>query len=319
MESLDPTKIKIEKKTLHVPPLEELKTVFSAALEKNFAEFSVEIVDSPDFQKPPFTLAASGLSGNPTILEVGGPAYLLPLVQKEKVYDIKNLAPHLNHGDKSFVIGAGAGPWPYANTNCEMMMNVVLNSPKSSESTKISLVNKNNGQCILKTLPGNETRFALLANLFLSHGQQGRVIRVFAKKRIGNYDFIATMQKALEKNYPDKLVGLGGTFLLKEGKAKQHVMQDFSQTPLKTEVDLNNWLKFYNMSAPLVAVGTFVSAETNLDLRVQHFHSFSQHGEGGHYHIDTTPEIVEYLGYFTPGKILYRVDQPPKASTFGKD
>lgn len=34
--------------------------VFSAALEKNFAEFSVEIVDSPDFQKPPFTLAASG-------------------------------------------------------------------------------------------------------------------------------------------------------------------------------------------------------------------------------------------------------------------
>lgn len=26
MESLDPTRIKIEKKTLHVPPLEELKT-----------------------------------------------------------------------------------------------------------------------------------------------------------------------------------------------------------------------------------------------------------------------------------------------------
>lgn len=87
------------------------------------------------------------------------------------------------------------------------MMNVVLNSPKSSESTKISLVDKNNGQCILKTLPGNETRFALLANLFLSQGQQGRVMRVFAKKRIGNLDFIATMQKALEKNYPDKLVG----------------------------------------------------------------------------------------------------------------
>ncbi|XP_051174439.1 ester hydrolase C11orf54 homolog [Leptopilina boulardi] len=319
MESLEPTKIKIEKKNLHVPPLDELKSVFSAALEKNFAEFSVEIVDSPDFQKPPFTLAASGLGGKPTILEVGGPAYLLPLVQKEKVYDIKKLAPFLNHGDKSFVIGAGAGPWPYINTNCEMMMNVVLNTPKSSESTKISFVDKNNGECILKTLPANETRFALLANLFLCQGQLGKVIRVFAKKRIGNDDFIATMQKSLANYYPDKLVGLGGTFLLKEGKAKQHVMQDFSKIPLKTEEDLNNWLKFYNMSAPLIAVGTFVSAETNLDLRVQHFHSFSNHGEGGHYHNDTTPDIVEYLGYFTPGEILYRVDQPPNASNFGKD
>lgn len=66
------------------------------------------------------------MSGNPTILEVGGPAYLLPLVQKEKVYDIKNLAPHLNHGDKSFVIGAGAGPWPYANTNCEVNFTIIL-------------------------------------------------------------------------------------------------------------------------------------------------------------------------------------------------
>ena len=53
----------------------------------------------------------------------------------------------------------------------------------------------------------------------------------------------------------------------------------------------------------------------DLDLRVQHFHSFSHHGEGGHYHIDTTPDIVEYLGYFTPGEILFRVDQPPATTS----
>lgn len=55
---------------------------------------------------------------------------------------------------------------------------------------------------------------------------------------------------------------MGGTFLLKEGKAKQHVMPDFSKTPLNTPADLDDWLKFYDMSAPLIAVGTFVSAET---------------------------------------------------------
>lgn len=96
-------------------------------------------------------------------------------------------------------------------------------------------------------------------------------------------------------------------------------MPDFSSTPLTTEPALNNWLKFYDMSAPLIAVGTLVSAETDLDLRVQHFHSFSHHGEGGHYHIDTTPDTVEYLGYFTVADTLYRIDQPTAGVTFGKD
>lgn len=49
---------------------------------------------------------------------------------------------------------------------------------------------------------------------------------------------------------------------MREGKIKQHVMQDFSTTLLDTEEQLNNWLRFYNMSTPLVAVGTFVSSES---------------------------------------------------------
>ena len=96
-------------------------------------------------------------------------------------------------------------------------------------------------------------------------------------------------------------------------------MPDFSQEPLENLRDLDNWLHYYEMTAPLVAVGTLVSNETDLDLRVQHFHSFSHHGEGGHYHIDTTPEKVEYLGYFNVGEVLYRIDQPENKLLFGKD
>ncbi|XP_033220131.1 ester hydrolase C11orf54 homolog [Belonocnema kinseyi] len=319
MAALDSSKLKIESRTLYVPPLEELKTVFSEALSKNFAEFSVEIVDSPDLKEKPFTLAASGLGGKATVLEVGGPFFLRPLVHRDKVYDIKTMAPLVGHGEKSFVIGAAGGPWPYINNNCELMMNVLLDNPKPSESSRIAFVDKNNGTSVLQVLPKNETRFALMANLFLSEGKPGKVLKVYAKKRTGKNDFIATMQKALVSHYTDKFVGLGGTFLLKEGKAKQHVMPDFSETPINTLADLNNWLNFYDMSAPLIAVGTFVSAEPDLDLKVQHFHSFSYHGEGGHYHIDTTPDIVEYLGYFTPGEIFYRVDQPSVVKSSGKN
>lgn len=55
---------------------------------------------------------------------------------------------------------------------------------------------------------------------------------------------------------------MGGTFLLKEGQAKQHVMPDFSKRPLTSGEDFNDWLKFYNMSAPLIAVGTLVTGQT---------------------------------------------------------
>lgn len=121
---------------------------------------------------------------------------------------------------------------------------------------------------------------------------------------------------------------------MNDGKIKQHVMPDFSKTPLNTEDDLNNWLRFYSMSTPLIALGTLVSHDPvknlflgtvgknsfqGLDLRVQHFHSFSHHGEAGHYHIDTTPETIEYLGYFNTAGKIYRLDKPKVTHQMGRD
>ncbi|XP_003702672.1 ester hydrolase C11orf54 homolog [Megachile rotundata] len=319
MATLDVNELNITKKQLHVPSLDEVKEVLKEGLLTNFAEFQVEVVDCPNLMQEPFTLAAPGLGGNPTLLEIGGPPFLLPMVQRNKVYDIRQLLNHLQYNKDSFVVGAGAGPWPYANTNCELMMNVAISSSNVTNGTRISSVDKTNGNCVLQTLPNEETRCALLANLFVSEGKPGKVLQVRAKKRTGNDDFIACMQKAIAQHYQNDLVGLGGTFLMKDGKIKQHIMPDFSATPLNTEAQLNNWLNFFNMSTPLIAVGTFVSSESDVDLRVQHFHSFSHHGEGGHYHIDTTPETIEYLGYFNLGTTLYRIDQPTTKVQFGKD
>ncbi|XP_076165041.1 ester hydrolase C11orf54 homolog [Ptiloglossa arizonensis] len=319
MTTLDVSELNITKKELHVPSLDEIKDVLKEGLVQNFSEVQVEVVDCPDLTQEPFTLAAPGLNGDPTLLEIGGPSFLLPSVQRHKLYDIKELLNNLQYCKDSFVIGAGAGPWPYINSNCELIMNMVISSSNVKNGTHIASVDKTNGNCILQTLPHDETRLALLANLFVSKGKPGRVLKVYAKKRTGNDDFISCMQKTIAQHYKNNLIGLGGTFLMREGKIKQHVMQDFSTTLLDTEEQLNNWLRFYNMSTPLVAVGTFVSSESDLDLRVRHFHSFSHHGEGGHYHIDTTPDSIEYLGYFNLGTTLYRVDQPTTTFQFGKD
>lgn len=320
MTSLEAKDLPLASRQLTVPSLEELKNVFRESLAKNFSDVQVDIVDCPDLTQQPFNLAASGLCGNPKILEIGGPAYLLPNVQRDKLYDVRTLLARLEYGNRFFVVGAGAGPWPHLNSNCELIMNLASTEVEVKNETRIASVNTINEKCVLEGLPTKETRFALLANFFVSQGKPGKVLKVYAKNRTGQDDFIAAMRKGLQSQYKDQLVGLGGTFLMNTGKAKQHVMRDFSATPLNTEKQLNQWLKFYDMSTPLVALGTFVSSETlDLDLREQHFHSFSQHGEGGHYHIDTTPETIEYLGYFNVGDVLHRFDQPPELLHFGKD
>lgn len=305
-------------KPFFVPPLEEVVKVLSNGLTSNFSKVEVDIVDCPDLTKEPFTLACKGLGGKPRLIEVGGPPYLLPLVQRNKVYDMTGLGK-LADVDPAFLIGAGAGPWPYAGVNCEMMVNLEVKGGKANNHTRIAKVNTKDGSCILERLPDSETRCALLANIFCSEGKPGKVLKVSCKKRIGEDDFIASIRKTLAAHYKEKAVGLGGTFLLKEGKAKQHVMPDFSPTPINTDDEVNNWLRFYNMSAPLIAVGTLASADPGLDLRLQHFHSFSHHGEGGHYHIDTEPDTVEYLGYFSLADCVYRVDQPTETHHVGRD
>ncbi|KAF5306133.1 hypothetical protein FQR65_LT07409 [Abscondita terminalis] len=316
--ALDFKTLPIEQKQLHTPPLNEVAAVLSDGLKKHFKEVKVEVTECPDLTQQPFTLANKGLNGNAHLVEVGGPPYLAPLVQRDKIYNLCDVAK-LQNINPAFVIGAGAGPHVYAGTNCEGIMNMSVQDDVVDQHSRIVKINGTDGNPIQQRLDNTETRFALLGNFFVSEGKPGLVLKVSAKHRIGSDDFIASIRTVLADHYGDKIIGVGGTFLLKEGKAKQHVMPDFSTTPITSDEDINNWLRFFDMSAPLIATGTLVTGDHDLDLRLQHFHSFSHHGEGGHYHIDTTPETVEYLGYFNLGENIYRVDRPVDTHQIGRD
>lgn len=98
--------------------------------------------------------------------------------------------------------------------------------------------------------------------------------------------------------------------ILQRGKAKLHVMPGFADGPLLSEQAVDDWLKFFEMSAPLICLTVFHSSDPGLELRIEHTHCFSEHNEGGHYHYDTTPEEVKYVAYLNTAKTLYRVDQP---------
>ncbi|KAJ0180214.1 hypothetical protein K1T71_003618 [Dendrolimus kikuchii] len=275
MASVDYSEVPVKEKNLHTPPLEEIVEVLSAGLPATFESVEVSVVDSPDLTQPPFHLTSSGLSGSSKLVEVGGVPYLLPLVQRDKIYDLARLMQHLKR-DPGFIIGAGAGPWPYTGVNCEYY-----------DGTW--------------------------------RGRGGAVIKVVVKKRIGEANFISAIRETLKNHYGDKIVGLGGTFLLRKGRGKFHVMPAFSTTPLCSDSDVDNWLHYFEMAAPMNVVGTLITGDPDLDLRVQHFHGWGEHGDGGHYHYDTTPETVEYEGYFALAESIIRVDAPQVTHTVGRD
>ncbi|XP_064459199.1 ester hydrolase C11orf54 homolog [Ornithodoros turicata] len=310
MASLD-----VKKHTLYTPSLEEVAKVLNDGLKGYFKKVDVAVTDCPDLRRKPFMLASEGICGRPRLSDVGGVPYLIPMARTEKIYSINDVMKCVELPD-GFVIGAGAGPHHIVGVNCEMMHNMKC-GPNAVSNTHYAKIEDE--KCALGTLPPEKCEFCLMANLLVSEGKPGKVLRVSAKHRIGEDNFVNSMRKILNKKYGANPVGLGGVFVIQQGKAKLHVMPHFSETPLVTNDDVNKWLKFFNMSAPLVCLSTFLSHDPGWDLRIEHTHCFSDHGEGGHYHYDVTPTEVEYLGYFNIAEFMYRIDAPTVTHSIGRD
>ncbi|KAG4078333.1 hypothetical protein HA402_013043 [Bradysia odoriphaga] len=307
----NPNEIEYVEMSTHRPTLEELKSVLENALKKNFDFVSVEVVDSPNLTEEPFNLASPGISGDPLIFEYGNDDYLLPLVDRTKVYDLIPIVRRISsYNEKTFfACGAGAGPFDWLQQNSEGIYNLMVHQNGSVTNENHVVRTVGDGIEVLR-VPNNETRAALLGNIFLTEGNAGKVLKVVSRNRTGPENFISAMRKGLTDYYTDEqVVGLGGAFVMKTGSAFVHVMDEFSETPIHTTQELNNWLTFHEIQGPLIALGDFVSQETDFKLRLQHFHCYSKHNHGGHYHYDTTRDIVEYEGYFNVVNRIIIVDK----------
>ena len=70
---------------------------------------------------------ASGLGGKPRLLDVGGVPNLVPLVKREKLYDMSEF-PQMcdmktgeeDGAEKCLIIGAGAAPYTFLERNAEV-------------------------------------------------------------------------------------------------------------------------------------------------------------------------------------------------------
>ena len=297
----------VSKQKLSPPTLVDLVDCLNSSLTSNFKSVTVTVSPCPDLRSAPFHLAAEGLSGNERVADIGGPPNLHPFPRKDRIYSLPDMTRLMEMPpSRGFVLGAGAGPFHVLGVNSEAMPNLSYEGDEVTNLTYYAKV-KDDGGVMCEKSPSQDCGF--MANLYGSDGQPDDVIKIVAKTRTGELDFISAIQRALKAEYGERPVSMGGVFLIKAGKANLHVMPDFSEEALTLE-KMKDWLRFYDMSAPLVCLSVFHSHDPGLDLRMEHTHCFSQHGEGGHYHEDTTPDEVEYEAYFNVAKWIYRIDRP---------
>jgi hypothetical protein len=297
----------VQKVPLSPPTLEELVDPLHSGLSSNFEHVSVSIVTCPDLRQAPFSLAATGLCGSPRIADIGGPPNLAPLPKFDHKYSLLEMAKLMEMGSKGALLGASAGPFHVLGLNSELMPNLSFDGETVTNRTHYAKID-GNGECLCEEISSPDC--GLMANLFGSDGNSGSVLKIEARIRTGNPNFTETIQNALKAKFGDRVISIGGVFVIKKGKANLHVMPDFSKTPLKSREEVNKWLRYFDMEAPLTCLSVLHSHDPGLDLRIEHTHCFSAHNQGGHYHDDITPKEVEYEAYFNIAEVLYRIDRP---------
>ena len=339
---MSPYDLPVKKLSLSPPSLSSLAESISSGLASNFVHSSCSIDTPPDLTLPPYHLAGPGLTGRPRIVDVGGPQNLSPSPNLKKKYDLNSVSLLAQMStDTGFMLGAGAGPFQVLGQNSELMPNFAYGAAVDGEGsrnernhTHYAKITKRDTVCCAH-IPDNSTDFALMCNLFCSDGTPGPCIHITAKSRSGPLNFTETVQKALKTSFGDKLISIGGVFLIREGTAKMHVMPDFPEKPFKSRDDVEKWLRYFNMdfsttagpeNGPLVCLSVFHSGDDKgLDLRPEHTHCFTvadyddadgkeprETTKGGHYHydLDDTKEEIEYEAWFNAAEFLYRIDQP---------
>ncbi|KAF7552988.1 hypothetical protein G7Z17_g3954 [Cylindrodendrum hubeiense] len=317
---MDKTQWPVRKLALSPPSLDDLASAISGGLRSNFSTVSVSVATPPDLREGPFYLAGPGLSGNVRIADVGGQANLRPEPNRNAKYDLLAVSELMEMSpDSGVLLGAGAGPFHVLGYNSELMPNLAYGAASGGvleNCTHYAKVTQN-GEARCEKI-GESTAFGLMCNLFGCDGKTGPLLHVTTRGRIGSTNFTDSIRAAVGAAFGDRLISLGGVFVVHKGKTKLHVMPDFPQKPFEDEKDIGNWLKFFDTDPALVCLSVFHSGDDQgMSLRMEHTHCFAGEGpgkesRGGHYHfdLDETMDHVEYEGWFNVADILYRIDQP---------
>ena len=291
------------------PSLKSLKTALGENLTQYFADVNVKLEPCPDLNESPFRFPISNISKG-AILDVGGPANLLPTPNKSKKYSLEQLLDLCNilHVPNEIIFGSCAGPFWEMGKNCEM---VACKKSSSTESDSfLGYVDESSDGARFKCSSSNN--FGLLGNFFVcSEEEESTILRIKAKTRLTNENFTNAIRNVISQNFPNQVVSLGGVFSVTGSQTNCHVMPDFSQEPLENDKMVQDWLNFYEFDESMTFASVLHSHDPGLNLRMEHSHGYNEERKQlGHYHYDLNPETVEYDGVFALATKVVRIDMP---------
>lgn len=275
-----------------------------AGLQAHFDTVDVDLVACPDLRS--IGVASSGLCGSTALLEFGGepyahnPKYRGTNVSITEMLDATGIS-------NATLFGAAMADADAIDGNCGEM---IPNAGDENRS-RVARVGEDR-QCIAESYPADTC--GPIANLFVSEGAPGEVIRVDVQNRIG--DQISLTQAMRESLAPlvsgDRHIGMGGVFELLDGRIRSHIMPNYDclvdgYYDVRTEQVVKDFLQFYEHMGPglllFTALWTGDPSGGDLNLRASGEHTHFYHPDfsiqqAGHYHGDVTPADVHYRGYF---------------------
>ncbi|XP_018393424.1 PREDICTED: ester hydrolase C11orf54 homolog [Cyphomyrmex costatus] len=303
-----------KERSMKTPTLSEIAEVLQNGMQPLFHRLKVDVTSCPCLTKEPYNLAGVGLCGNTAIIELGEKPTENVSDWKDRTCDIKSVLK-TNCSD-SFVIGSSYATKPHMPYYGHLIMNATYRAPESfTNASRIVFIETGNGQRRIETVTDpNQLTCTHNGCFFVSEGRPGNVVRVRAKgRKMINTDIITSMQTVLYESFgkdSTETVALGGVLRMRYGQVACNVMLDeYPDEKLQ-------FVNFYfqqqyskiNLESDMIAVGVIfddlpilISDEEHYGISIYNrseFHCFSDHGTGGQFISDISPDTTEYEGYF---------------------
>ena len=190
-------------------------------LAENFAAVEVDIVPCPDLRE--IGVASEGMGGETALLEFGGEPYAHNPTYRGTNVNIQAMLDDSGI-DNAKVFGAAMADAAAIGDNCG---EIISNADPSSENlSRVARVGDDRECIVEEYLAGT---CGPIANLFVSEGTPGDVIRIDVRKRTGEqFSLTQSIRESLEPLGSDgRHIGLGGVFELVSGMVRSHVMPNY--------------------------------------------------------------------------------------------
>ena len=298
-----------------LPELPAVAAALQSGLERHYASVDVSIVGCPDLRA--FGAAAGGMCGSTALVEFGGEPYAHNPAYRGTGFDIGEMLSACGMSG-AVVFGAGMADAAVNGGHCgELIPNALAGVRNRSRVARVGTER----QCIVEPYPSLVC--GPIANLFVSDGRHGPVIRIDVSERTGEQASLTqAMRDSLRPIAADcGHIGMGGVFKVEggQGQVTCHAGLRLHRRRLLRQFPGNGSYAIFCSSttawAPACCAwprsGPAIRARAELHLRPSGEHTHFCHvddaaQQAGHYHGDVTPGEVHYIGYFNLAQRILR-------------